>query len=231
MHHRSIEGITYPAVLQRLRTHPQIAEIYAGSGAISPVQRVEEGPSLSRVSSGESWLEITRDCADGSSDDLTDLEDTNLVSVAPRPEPRVVRSIRITDLASSSSIPSISIGGRRLDDSDSAPAGSRSVRSADAPEPTSMQRAHDACDAQEPGTAPVGIRMRTTATKDRPLERCTETSGAAEGSSCTAGQGEEHRDTEGALSMARVAAVCGVAPDSDLLWTFLAGMMLYFMSV
>lgn len=180
-----------------------------GNASASPAQPVEKGPPLSRVSSGDSWLEVTRDC---SSDDLTDLEDTNLVSVAPRPEPRV-RSIRVTSLRSSSTGPAI--GGLRLEDSDAAPAGSRSPGSIDAPEPSSMYRP---CDAQEP----VGMRMRTAATKPSRPDKCTEASGTASPSG-SPNQGEGTVQTEGALSMSRVAAVCGVSPDSDLIWTFLAG--------
>lgn len=184
---------------------------------------MDEGPSLSRVSSGDSWLEVTRDSADagGSSEDLTDLEDTNLVSVAPRPEPRV-RSIRVRSVETCSSAPSI--GRRNVEDSEAAPAGSLSFASSDAPEPSSM---HRQCDEQQ---APVGIRMRPIAVKDKPTEQCTQGSRAAS-SSGLPGDADINSEAEGTLSMARVAAACGVAPDSDLLWTFLAGMMLYFMSV
>lgn len=75
------------------------------------------------------------------------------------------------------------------------------------------------------------MRSAAAAAKDsRAVEHSTEEAGAS-GSNDTATQGDSNRETEGALSMARVAALCGVAPDSDLFWTFLAGMMLYFMSV
>jgi hypothetical protein len=188
---------------------------------VSPANVGAQGPALSRTSSGESWLEVTNN---GSSDDLTDLDDSNLVSVAPRPEPRVLRSIRVTSTGESSAFPSI--GGRRTGDSDAAPAGSFSSNSGDAPEIPCMHRADDT--SQEPAAAPAGIRMRTAAHKDRAPEQCTaDHRGADSPESGTVSPGE----SEGALSMARVAALCGVAPDSDLLWTFLAGMMLYFMSM
>jgi hypothetical protein len=66
--------------------------LYSGSGAVSPAQLAEQGPSLSRASSGESWLEVTNH---GSSDDLTDLDDSNLVSVAPRKHPHHKRGLVI----------------------------------------------------------------------------------------------------------------------------------------
>jgi hypothetical protein len=116
-----------------------------------------------------------------------------------------------------------------MEDSDAAPAGSRSSDAADAPEIPSMHRAGDAA-SLEPEAAPAGIRMRTAATKECAADQSTEEAGAAS-SADTMGHGEGHSETEGALSLSRVAAVCGVSPDSDLLWTFLAGMMLYFMSV
>lgn len=163
------------------------------------LQSNDLGPALSRSQSGDSWLEVTKEAA--SSEDLSDVEDGNLVAIAPRKGPRV----RPLQLSSTSGAPP------------------RACGSPAAPMLETMSQ------PSMPNGASKGVRHRAG------LDAACGSSLA--GSNAKSSGGLDESSTAASRSKSLIApptrsgtVVCGVNTDSDLLWTFLAGMMLYFMS-
>jgi hypothetical protein len=169
------------------RTARQSAPTRTSSRAASPAP-------LSRTSSAGSWQEVTFDASPTTSDDMTDLEDASLVSIAPRKHPRV-RAVQLSRLT-----PQLAAAG--------VPA-SADISDLKAP---STVFTMDRVAYQEGG---VALRLR----KAGGAGELDDNEKASKGAS------------SGQLASGRSSAACGMSTEPDLLWTFLAGMMLYFMSV
>ena len=168
----------------------------------------------SRASSGlGSWQDVNCDDAGGSSEDLTDMDDTSCVSLAPRRPPRL-STLPLPSLASLS-LGAGSAGGIGSDGDAAAPA--------QPPASVTMLRGSIGSAAgpeHECGKAALRMRRAGSASQlaawAQDGERGTYEDQAAQAPACLP-----------SASAGTMRTMCAANAETDMLWTFLAGMLLY----
>ena len=156
---------------------------------------------------------------------MTDMDDTNCVSLAPRRHPRVC-SVHLPPLAP--------LAARRSEAGASATA---------APPPSLppasavMQRSGSGADAHalhaRDDTHPV-LRMRRNGSASHLAtegKRDTGGEGVRAAAGSTSSGGESSVECLPGTTGTDVRSLCGIQSDADMLWTFLAGMLLYITTV
>jgi hypothetical protein len=165
-----------------------------------------------------SWQDVHGEDAGGSSEDLTDMDDTSCVSLAPRRGQRAC-AVHLPPLSSLS----LAQAGRRA--SGAAPA--------EPPASAVMLRDGLSDEAGQPGASasvhPV-LRMRRNASASQLAGAQAEGGHAADAASGV-GLAAAAADCLPGAGAGGQRSLCELNADTDVLWTFLAGMLLYITSM